>query len=267
MRIFIPLRLPPVPSQIHVPPDKSHYMISVMRVKKGDMFEVIDGAGNAYKARVAEVAGRQLRADLLERLSTAIQPSVRLILCQSLLKGRKNDLVVQKTTELGVSGICPVVAGRSIPRDTSRIARWRKIAEEAAEQSGRSDVPIIRDAVSYMSLFDPEGILMHGKGLILSTREGVSFREGLRQALGGDSHASAEGAGASSDITRTVFLVVGPEGGFTVEEEETGLRHGLTAVSMGGLILRAETAAIAAVAILHYLMGEELSAQERSAGI
>lgn len=231
------------------------------------MFEVIDDAGYTYKARVAEIAGRRLRADLLERLSSAVRPFARLILCQSLLKGQKNDLVVQKTTELGVSEICPVVAGRSIPRETSRIVRWRKIAEEAAEQSGRPDVPLIREPMSYISLFEPDGILMHGNGLILSTRRGVSLREGLRRVLGDDSRALAEGAGESRDMITTVFLVVGPEGGFTVEEEETGLRYGLTAVSMGRLILRAETAAIAAAAILQYLICEELSGQKRSAGI
>ena len=147
------------------------------------------------------------------------------------------DLVVQKTTELGITEILPVMSERSQVKDTRKIVRWRKIAEEASRQSGRNIVPAVHEPVHFRDFL----VSQDGKGVIFSEEEGMKLSEAV----------SSLGLHAPS-----LVIVIGPEGGFSEEEVIFAQEKGFLAVSLGKRILRAETAAISAVALIQFLLGD-----------
>ena len=162
-----------------------------------------------------------------------------MVLIQGLPKGDKLDLVLQKATELGVSGVWPVLTERSVARPKpealgARHARWQRIVEEAARQSGRTEVP---DVTPLRPLGEAARALGPGMRLLILDEEERGERLG---------HAAGDGP---------VALVVGPEGGLAREEVQALRDLGGVAVSLGPLVLRTETAGLAALAVLRHLDG------------
>ncbi len=211
--------------------------LRVARVVPGEEVEVFDGRGRAWAAWLETVdeAGAVLR--LGEERRGAAGRSV--VLIQGLPKGEKLDWVLQKSTELGVSAIWPVLTARSVSRPkpeaiSARHARWQRIVEEAARQSGRTDVP---EVTALRSLEDAVRALTAGVRLLVLDEEERSERL---------SAVAGEGA---------VALVVGPEGGLAREEVEALREAGGVPVSLGPLVLRTETAGLAALAVLRHLDG------------
>jgi 16S rRNA (uracil1498-N3)-methyltransferase len=152
--------------------------------------------------------------------------------------------VIQKTTELGINRIIPVVTERSQVRSTGKTARWRKIAEDASRQCGRANVPLINDPLVLKDLFSlnhqsvlPEEV----SSLIFWEDGGIRLQDSL------------DNIGRTN---RPFAVAVGPEGGFREDEVRMAEAHGFTAVSLGSRILRAETAAITAVAIMQFSLGD-----------
>jgi 16S rRNA (uracil1498-N3)-methyltransferase len=215
--------------------DEARHLREVLRLKPGDEVSVFDGAGREFRARV--VQARRETAEL--ELSDEVQPArpespLQLTLAVALLKGEKFDLVVQKATELGVSRIVPLMTRYADIklRDESdaarRVARWQRIALEAAKQSGRAVVPeVSQPAALEDALKNP--------CLFFSEREG----HGLKPI-----------------DTDTVTAIVGSEGGWSDEELEQAREARADVVTLGGRILRAETAAIVATALLQHLAGD-----------
>jgi 16S rRNA (uracil1498-N3)-methyltransferase len=233
--------------RIHVPPERiegatarldapgRHYLHDVLRLEVGAAVEVFDGRGGLYDASVEP--GFERLALGARREAPAGGAPIHLAL--ALAKGEKVELVVQKATELGVARIVPWEAARSIvrlegERAEERAKRWRRIAEEAARQCGRADVPEVRAPATLLELVAelPPGFLpvaFHGEGSSPIAR--------LPAAAG-------------------VLAVVGPEGGLTAAELGTLTRAGAALASLGPRTLRAETAAIAAVALLQARYGD-----------
>jgi len=161
------------------------------------------------------------------------------VLIQGLPKGDKLDWVLQKSTELGVSAVWPVVTARSVARPKpealgTRHGRWQRIVEEAARQSGRAEVP---EVAPLRSLDEALKALVPGMRLLVLDEEERSERLGL----------------AAGDAA--VAIVVGPEGGLTREEVDVLRAAGGVPVSLGPLVLRTETAGLAALAVLRHLDG------------
>lgn len=211
--------------------------LRVARVVPGEQVEVFDGRGRAWAAWLEAVdeTGAVLR--LGEERRGAAGRSV--VLIQGLPKGEKLEWVLQKSTELGVSAIWPVLTARSVARPkpeaiAARHVRWQRIVEEAARQSGRTEVP---EVTALRSLEDAVRALTAGVRLLVLDEEERSQRLG---------HAAEDGA---------VALVVGPEGGLTREEVEALRAAGGVPVSLGPLVLRTETAGLAALAVLRHLDG------------
>ena len=149
------------------------------------------------------------------------------------------DLVIQKATELGVKEIIPVITERSLVQETKKTMRWKKIAEEASRQSGRTGIPAIAEPVRFKDLFlNSERILKHG---ILFWEEGG---ETLPEML------------STFSQTDAIALFTGPEGGFTEREVKTASENGFRVATLGKRILRAETAAVTAVSIIQYELGD-----------
>ena len=226
----------PAPERVRVEGPALHH-VRVARVVAGEKVEVFDGRGRAWLASVESVdeAGAVLRLGDERRGATG-RP---VILIQGLPKGDKLELVLQKATELGVSAVWPVLTERSVSRPKpealgTRHTRWQRIVEEAARQSGRSDVP---EVTALRSLEDAARALGPGMRLLVLDEEERSERLG-----------SAAGDGA-------VALVVGPEGGLAREEVRLLRDVGGTPVSLGPLVLRTETAGLAALAVLRHLDG------------
>lgn len=216
-------------------PEASHYLRGVLRLPPGTEIEVFDGTGGEYPATL----GRGDEVALGPRRQVA-PPGARVWLAFALPRGEKSDLVVQKATELGAERLLPWVAERSVARWTpgraaGRARRWRRIAAEASRQCGRSDVPAVEAPapLSEVLAAAPPGfvrILFHAGGAPLADL------------------VEARAAG--------FLAVVGPEGGLTAAEMEACRAAGARLAGLGPRVLRSETAAIVAAALLQHRAGD-----------
>jgi 16S rRNA (uracil1498-N3)-methyltransferase len=214
-------------------PEARRYLEAVLRLAPGARVEVFDGRGGRYDAHI-EPGFEAVRLGPREDAPPA---EVEIALVAALAKGDRMELIVQKATELGVARILPFAAERSVvrldaARADDRAARWRRIAEQAARQCGRADVPEVRPPGSL-----PEALAALAPG----TRTFVFHPGGGR----------LEGPGAAS-----VAAVVGPEGGLTDGEVQGCEAVGAVRAGLGPRTLRAETAAIVAVALLQARFGD-----------
>ncbi|MEX2229617.1 MAG: RsmE family RNA methyltransferase [Dehalococcoidia bacterium] len=203
--------------------DAAHRLVGVLRLRAGDAVHVFDGCGHERAARVAEVTPRRVKLALLHAIAPLAEPPVPVTLACAFPRGSRGDWIVEKATELGVSRIVPIAAGRAVlaPGD-GRIERWRRIAIEAAEQCGRAVVPEIGGDAP------PEARM-----LVADPRAAPNRRAAL---AGVPAPAGA--------------VFVGPEGGWSDGELDALIARGGTTVSLGPRTLRVETAAIVAVAIV-----------------
>lgn len=233
-RIFIP-SVPEAEIPVALKGEEARYVLAVLRMRAGEELSLVDPRGGLHRARIERAGGSTLQLRVLESLPPRPEPGTGVVLLQGILKGGKMDLVIQKATELGVREIVPFVTERSQVRDTRKLSRWRKVALEAARQCGRAAVPSVREPVPMKDFF--RGSERPLKGFIF-------WEEGGRPL-------SAE---PLKDSEEDVLVAVGPEGGFTKEEAQGAEGRGLTVSTLGPLILRAETAAIAAVTLVQFLM-------------
>lgn len=224
----------------------AHQIMRVMRLKEGDRLCLLDGLGNEHEARVASLSKTGVKVNITGASRCLGEPGVRLTLAVCHPKGDKLDLIVQKSAELGISGIVVVKSERSVSRPepgkiAGRIERWRKIAAEAAEQSGRGTIPDVR----WIDGFEELAPLIGDHSLSILAWEdesGTTIRDVLRARRGVDS----------------ALFVVGPEGGLTQREVDTATEAGAVRVTLGKRVLRCETAAIAGCAAIMYELEGEL---------
>lgn len=214
-------------------PEAAHYLRDVLRLGPGAELELFDGAGGAYPAAVQEGFAALRLGPRREAL-----PPLALWLVVALARGEKLDLVVQKATELGATRICPFEAERSVvrldrERGQARTVRWRRIAAEAARQCGRADVPAVEEPAPLAAAL-------------------AAIPSGLARFV---FHPGGEPLAAAPDAAGTA-AVVGPEGGLSPAELEACEAAGARRVSLGPRILRAETAAVVAVALLQSRFGD-----------
>jgi 16S rRNA (uracil1498-N3)-methyltransferase len=220
-----------------------HYLSRVLRLEAGDALEVFDGQGRAFDARLVSVGETSARLSLGPARDAPRARAITVV--QGLPKGDKLELVLQKGTELGVAAFAPAACARSVVKldakaAAARVTRWRKVVEEAARQCGRADVPKVEEPASLAAV---AAALPEGTAVFVLDEEARAVT--LSQAF-----ATLEGA-------RTpVALVVGPEGGLDRAEVAALERRGATPVTLGRLVLRTETAALAAVSVLRHLDGE-----------
>lgn len=214
-------------------PEAVHYLRDVLRLAPGAALELFDGAGGVYAALVEEGFGGLTLGD-----RRTARPALSLRLLFALAKGEKMDLVVQKATELGATHLAPFAAERSVirleaDRAAARVERWRRIASEAARQCGRADVPEVRAPMS----------LAAALAAVPSDHARFVFHPG--------------GEPFPPDHVPTgVAAVVGPEGGLSDAEVEACETAGARRISLGPRVLRAETAAVVATALLQARYGD-----------
>ncbi len=219
--------------QILLTQDQQHYLGRVLRLREGDRFIAMDGKGKWW---LAQIAGTQ--AQVLEPLEVQTELPVSITLMVALPKGNGFDEVVRCCTELGVAVIAPVVSDRTLLNPSpQKLERWRRIAQEAAEQSERSFVPTILEPVSFRSVSsfaNNQQYICVARGDFPHLQNCLQDKEFL----------------TNDTEQRTIVIATGPEGGWTPMEVEFALNAGFQPVSLGRRILRAVTAPIVALSIV-----------------
>ena len=224
--------------------ETGHHIATVLRLKAGETILLADGHGREAIARITSLDKDRVNVEIAPPGCPAPgEETVRITLYQGLPKGEKLDLILQKCTELGVARIVPFMAERSVARLAGerldkRVQRWERIVREAARQSGRSRIPTIGFAENLRTALQSD----HSE-LRLLIWEGEQ-EMGLRPVLERSGKAAA------------VAVIIGPEGGLTAAEAAAATASGFTPITLGGRILRTETAGPAAVAILQYVLGD-----------
>lgn len=217
---------------------QAEHMTRVLRAYPGMEADVVAG-GQVFHAEVAAVAADEVRFNLLAELET--DPALPVTLVISIFKFDHMEWGIEKATELGVAGIVPAIARRTdkhlADAAEKRVERWRRIAMEAAQQARRSDVPVIYDPVQLSAYVRTQS---RATRIVLAEQERTTT---LRVLI-------AEALEASRNDMPSLDLAFGPEGGWAPEEEALFDASGWRAASLGPRILRAETAAIAALAIV-----------------
>jgi len=231
-----------------------HQIRNVLRLVPGDAIVVLDDSGWEYEVRLAAVEPTQVSGQVENKVLGRGEPRAKITLYQSLLKGDRFEWVLQKGTELGVVEFVPVVSDRCVVGSVDdvskvKVERWQRIILEAAEQSRRSRLPRLQ----MPSLFPQACERARRSDLALLPWEEEQTRT-LRSMLT-DWNAlptTAQGRTVTSRKPFSISLFIGPEGGFTPREADQARRYGIAPVSLGPRILRAETAALAAVTMVLY---------------
>ena len=229
-------------THVRLPPDEAHHLLNVLRLGAGAEVIVFDGRGAELNARVESTARDAVLLRLLEPLPATPASAVRILLAQSMLKGRSMDDVVRDATMMGVEAITPLLTAHSDVRlaDARRpqlVERWQRIALASAKQSRRALLPEIHRprALDEWLLTPPAGILL----LFVEPSAACAPRP-LKQIL-------------EFDVPARAAVLVGPEGGWAAEEIERAQAAGAIAVSLGPMTLRAESMPVAALSALNVL--------------
>ena len=217
---------------------EAHHLIHVLRAAVGTSVELIDGSGGLWSARVGEIVGNRVRLVEVSLLAETVEPDVRLTLIQALCKSDRLTWILQKATELEVSEIYLVQGNRSVVRISqdrrrAKLDRWRTILANAAKQCRRSTIPILHPPLACREVC--ETVESDLKLLLQASPRAMPLKKLLR-----------------GKPWPSVAFAVGPEGGWTDGECETFLHSGFQPVRLGHSILRTETAATVAAALLRY---------------
>ncbi len=225
--------------------NEARHISAVLRLAPGTKITLFDGSGSFYEAEITKISANRVEARIVSitpfiDIAESSRPAVHIGL--GVLKGKKMDLVVQKITELGIASLQPFrsrFCAANEP-DANRLSRWQKIALEACKQCNRPKPPELLEVMDFNNLLSASGADNHDMKLILWEEEG---QKTLAQTL------------EPSGSIRSCLVLIGPEGGFNADEIKASVAAGFTPVSLGNRILRAETATIAAAAILQYHLG------------
>lgn len=225
------------PEDVVFPPEQAHQIRVVLRMLVGNKVLVLDNAGMMYKVVLTAVTRENVIGKIESHQLAIGEPTIELTLYQSFLKRDKFELVLQKCTELGVSRFVPIVTKRTLVQSTemkeNKRKRWATILAEAAEQSQRGKIPKLETAVNFKTMLNQlpryDAVLMMWEG---------------------DGGVSLKTAVAERAEIQNVAVLIGPEGGWTEQEVELAKAQNAQIITLGPRILRTETAAIVASALV-----------------
>lgn len=236
-RIHCDLRLGPG-AQFALAPEAAQHVAKSLRLKAGDTIVVFDGRGGEYEATIQRAEKERVDVKVGGYREDEVEAPVRAGLVQGLPEADKMDWIIQKSVELGVAWVQPVVCDRSVvrlagERAARREAHWRRVAIAACEQSGRNRVPEVRPTLGFQSWIAvpataPRWVLTPGAAPLAA-------------------QPAPEGA---------LELLLGPEGGLSEREQDLAIHQGGIPVGLGPRVLRAETAPLAALAAINALWGD-----------
>ena len=222
-------------------PEELAHHLNVLRMKVGDTITLFNGQGGEYAATLSSIEKRRASADVKAFDAREAEPGHSLTLAQALPEGAKMDWIIEKAVELGVTSIQPLVAARSVvrlseERAVKKLAHWRAIVIAAAEQCGRNRLTSVGEPESFNGWVAQQDL--HPR-ILLSPRASQSISDWARH-----------------HPPQALTVMVGPEGGFSDDEERAAIAHGAICLSVGERVLRTETAGLAVVAALNALWGE-----------
>jgi len=220
--------------------EEAHHILDVMRLKKGDKICAFDGRGELYQGKILDTANKKVKVKIESAAEDLPVSNSQITLVQALPKKNKMDYIIEKCTELGVDTIIPTQTTRTIVklnRDKQglRLERWQRIAREAAKQCGRTTIPKVRDLASWTDAISNLGNF-DLKLLFCLSENSQRLKDVLRR----------------EKKVRKVSLFIGPEGGFTPDEIRQSEQAGWLAVSLGNSVLKSDTAALTALAMVNY---------------
>ncbi len=219
-------------------PDSSARHVHVLRLKVGDVVTLFNGSGGEYMGTLASVDKKRVEVELKTFSAREAEPAHAITLAQGLPEGSKMDWIVEKAVELGATGIQPLMCSRSVirldeDRAEKKMSHWQGIMAAAAEQCGRNRLPLLAAPLRFDHWVTQQS--MHRR-ILLSPRANESLQAWAR-------HQPAQ----------AMTLMIGPEGGWSDEEERLAIHHGALCLGLGERILRTETAGLAALAALQAL--------------
>ncbi len=220
--------------------DASH-ICTVLRLRVGDKIQVLDGKGSLYVVQLADVKSKSVKGKIISSEKVNTESPLKIHLGQSLIKGNTFDVVLRKSVELGVETITPLMTERTVVKSDGdkKIARWQKIAEESCKQCGRSSIPKVSENIIKLDVFCKQRSEADLKLMFWE----LESENGLKDIN-------------PEKKPRSVSVLIGPEGGFTLEEVETARSHGFQTVGLGPRILRAETAPLVVLSLLQSKWGD-----------
>ena len=232
------------PPTIHITGDLLHHLRDSLRLRPGDSLALNDGCGTRYRVEVTHVTSQVIVSRIIDRLTEPAPKTSPIVLGQSLIKGDRMDWVIQKATELGVAGVALIHSTHSVikpnpERLDHQRSRWERIARDAAQQSERWTLPTIADPVDLAEICRQYASAPL-KGMLVERSNGPSL----------------SAIPLPSDRQRPIVLLIGPEGGWAPEEQRLAQEQSFLPLALGPRILRAETAAIAALSILQSRLDE-----------
>lgn len=236
-RLYLPVPLQ-VGQSISLDDDSAHYLRTVLRLKQEAELILFNGLGGEYLANLEEVSRKIVRVHIKEWLERDVESSLNIILGLGISRGDRMDFAVQKSVELGVNTITPLITQRCNvvmkgEKEAQKLGHWQKIAQHASEQSGRMIVPPLNP--------------------VAELGEWALNQQGLKLFL--DPYAT-QTLKDLQPVENCVTLLSGAEGGFTEQEREFAKHAGFIPVSLGKRILRTETAALAALSAVQMLWGD-----------
>lgn len=229
--------------------EEAKYLADVLRMQTGECICLCDGARTDFTGKITELTRGRVTVELIRREPNQTEPPYEAIMYQALVKGDKMDMIIQKSVELGVSKIVPVSCIRSIVRLENKdidkkIARWQKIAEEAARQCGRGAIPRIAAPISFAEALDEA---VNKSDLVFLPWEGEKSRP--LSALLDEFAAKLPSEKPGLPV---LSFFIGPEGGFDPVEIDRAASSSVKTVTLGRRILRTETAGIAVLSMFIY---------------
>ena len=237
-RFFYPLPLA-IGEQVTLPDTVAHHC-HVLRLNPGDTIVLFNGTGGSYVASLTSIDKKRAAAEVKTFDSSEVELPYAITLAQALPESSKMDWIIEKAIELGAAGIQPLAAQRCVmrlsgERAEKRRLHWQGVIESASEQCGRNRLAQLGEVSDFKQWIAQQD--MH-KRLFLSPRADHSLADWVK-------HHPAQ----------ALTIMIGPEGGFTEQEEQLALQHGAIALSMGSRVLRTETAGLAALASITALWG------------
>lgn len=225
---------------IHITDADAHHIARSLRMAEGDEITVCDRLGKEYRCTLSRIRDEECIASIIEETVSSAEAPVSITLCMAYPKGDKLETVIQKAVELGASRIIPFESSRCIKRPKAeksekQTARLERIAEEAAKQCGRAVIPFVTQPMSYKQMLD-EAALASLSLLCYENEDGLTVK----------------GALSGRSLPESISVIVGAEGGFSLEEVALAIEKGCISVSLGNRILRCETAPLYALAAISY---------------
>ena len=222
-----------------------NHIRNVLRMRADEEVLIADGQGAEYRCKLTELGENEVRAQILWKLDGNAELASAITLFQGLPKSDKMDLIVQKCVELGVDRIVPVSTKRAVvkldaKKEQTRLKRWKTISESAAKQSGRGVIPEVSGVMSFGKALEEAKKL----DVLLIPYERAEHMTETRRVMG------------EIRPGQSVGIFIGPEGGFEESEVEEAVAAGAQAITLGRRILRTETAGLAVMAMLGYLLEE-----------